>query len=78
MPNFQDVLDAARTLNATERVRLADALWEDLPPEDWPPPSAAWIAEAQKRSSAFDREDSSAGKWPEVRDRARQRAGVDE
>jgi putative addiction module component (TIGR02574 family) len=78
MPTFLDVLSAARTLNTTERIRLANAIWEDVPPEDWPQPDAEWIAEAQRRSAEYDEGRMSAGSWPEVQARARRRAGLDE
>jgi putative addiction module component (TIGR02574 family) len=77
MPTFQDVLDGARTLTPVDRSRLVDALWEDVSPADWPLPSDEWIAEAQRRSAAFDQGLMSAKPWTEVRDRARQKAGLD-
>lgn len=76
MPTFQDVLSAARTLNAAERIRLANTIVEDIPPEDWPLPSAEWIAEAQRRSMEYDQGRMSAASWPEVQTRARRRAGL--
>ena len=77
MPSFQDVLSAARTLNATERLRLANTIWEDTPPTDWPLPDAEWIAEAQRRSADYDEGRMSAATWQEVQARARRKAGLD-
>jgi len=77
MPTFLDVLSAARTLNTTERIRLANAIWEDVPPADWPVPDAEWIAEAQRRSAEYDEGRMSAATWPEVQARARRGAGLD-
>lgn len=77
MPTFQDVLTAARTLNTTDRIRLADAIWEEVSPADWPLPSEEWITEAQRRSVEFDEGRMSAATWPEVQARARRRAGLD-
>ena len=77
MSTFQDVLDAARTLIATDRLRLVEALWEDVPPAEWPLPSQPWITEAQRRSAEYDQERMSATTWPEVRTRARSKAGLD-
>ena len=54
MPTFEDVLSAARTLNTTERIRLANAIWDDVPPAEWPLPDAEWVAEAQRRSAEYD------------------------
>ena len=77
MATFQDVLSAAQTLNTAERIRLANAIWEDIPPADWPLPDAEWIVEAQRRSSEYDEGRMSAVTWPDVRARARRRAGLD-
>lgn len=66
MPSFQEVLTAARTLSAADRLRLVDSLWEDVPPGDWPAPSDQWIAEAQRRSAQYDEGDMTAATWPEV------------
>lgn len=58
MSTFQDVLSAARALSATERILLAETIWEDIPPADWPLPDAQWIAEAQRRSAELDADPS--------------------
>jgi putative addiction module component (TIGR02574 family) len=76
MPTFQEVLSAARTLNTTERIRLANSLWDDVPPAEWPLPDAEWIAEAQQRSAEYDAGRISAFTWLEVQARSRQRAGL--
>jgi len=78
MPTLTDVLAAARTLNSADRIRLADALWEDIPLEEWPQPSPEWIAEAQRRSAEYDAGRMKAATWAEVQVRARQKAGLDE
>jgi putative addiction module component (TIGR02574 family) len=70
MPVFDDILDAARTLTPTDRMRLVDALWEDVAPSEWPLPSAEWIAEAQRRSDEHDQGRTSATPWNEVRARS--------
>ncbi len=77
MPTFHDVIDAARTLTATERIRLVDALWEDVSPTEWPLPSEEWIAEAQRRSADYDEGRTSATPWIGVQARARHKAGLD-
>jgi putative addiction module component (TIGR02574 family) len=78
MPSLQEVLTAARTLSAADRLRLVDSLWEDVPPADWPLPSEQWIAEAQRRSAQYDEGRTSAATWPEVQARARRKAGLNE
>jgi len=77
MSTFDDVLDAAQSLPASDRVRLIDALWDSVPPDQWPPPSEEWIGEAQRRSAEYDAGRMSASPWPEVRQRARRKAGLD-
>ncbi|MBS0260845.1 MAG: addiction module protein [Planctomycetes bacterium] len=74
---FQDVLSAAQTLSPADRMRLVNALWEEVPPEDWPLPGPEWISEAQRRSDEYDAGRMSASTWTEVQARARQKAGLD-
>ena len=76
MPTRNDVLDAARTLTPTDRMRLVDALWEGVAPAEWPLPSEEWIAEAQRRSADYDEGRTSATAWADVRARARREAGL--
>jgi putative addiction module component (TIGR02574 family) len=78
MAILSEVLADARTLSAADRLQLAEALWEDLPPEEWPQPSTEWLAEAQRRSAEFDAGRMKAATWAEVQIRARQKAGLDE
>lgn len=76
--NYQNILHAAKSsLTAQERLRLAQAMWEDVSPEDWTAPSPEWIAEVQSRSAAYDAGEITASSWPEVRSRARGKAGLD-
>ena len=78
MPVFEELLDAVRQLTPADRMRLVDAMWEDVAPIDWPMPSAEWIAEAQRRSQEFDLGLTSATPWSEVRIHARREAGLDD
>ncbi len=78
MTRFEDVLGAAFSLTPADRLRLVDALWNDSPPAEWPPPSEEWIAEAQRRSAQYDEGRMSAAPWPDVRARARRKAGLNE
>jgi putative addiction module component (TIGR02574 family) len=77
MATLQDVLDAARSLTAGDRVRLVQMLWDDVPPADWPLPSDEWIAEAQRRSADYDAGRMTAAPWSDVQARARRKAGLD-
>ncbi|QDT01360.1 addiction module protein [Adhaeretor mobilis] len=69
--SYQDVLTAAETLPSAERAQLVAALLSNVSPDDWSPPSPAWLAEAKRRSDAFDAGDMSGSSWAEVRERAR-------
>ena len=77
MPTFDDVFGAAEALTPFDRIRLVHALWDTIPPDQWPLPSQEWIAEAERRSAEFDAGRMTASIWPEVRERARRKAGLD-
>lgn len=78
MATFDDVFVAAEGLTPADRVRLVHALWDTIPPDEWPAPSPKWVAEAQRRSAEYDAGRMTASPWPEVRQRARRKAGLDE
>ena len=77
MTTMQEILDAAQALAPAERAQLIHALWDTVSPEDWAPPRGDWIAEAQRRSEAYDAGQMTASPWSEVRQRARRKAGLD-
>jgi putative addiction module component (TIGR02574 family) len=77
MTTVQQILEAAQALPAAERVELIHALWDTVSPEDWAPPHGDWMAEAQRRSEAFDAGQMTASTWPDARQRARRKAGLD-
>jgi putative addiction module component (TIGR02574 family) len=77
MPTFDDVFGAAESLAPMDRIRLVQALWDTIPVEQWPAPSAEWVSEAARRSAEIDAGRMSASPWPEVRERARRKAGLD-
>lgn len=77
MRTFDDVYGAAEALTPTDRIRLVHALWETIPPDQWPAPSAEWIVEAERRSAELDAGRMTASPWTEVRERARRKAGLD-
>ncbi|REJ91699.1 MAG: addiction module protein [Planctomycetota bacterium] len=78
MTTVQEVLEAAHRLPSAERARLIHALWDSVSPEDWSPPADESIAEAQRRSAALDAGRMNTAPWPEVRQRARREAGLEE
>jgi len=77
MATYNEIFGAAERLPAEERVRLVQALWDTVTPEDWPPPGDAWADEAQRRSREYDSGEATALPWQEVRARARREAGLD-
>jgi putative addiction module component (TIGR02574 family) len=77
MSTFQDILVAAQALPTSERVQLIGALWNTVSPEDWASPSDAWIDEIRRRSQEIDEGTMTSRPWNEVRERARQKAGLD-
>ena len=77
MTKLNDILTAAQALPAAERAQLISALWDNMAPADWIPPDGQWIAEANRRSDAYDSGEMPGASWPEVRQRARGKAGLD-
>jgi putative addiction module component (TIGR02574 family) len=77
MATYDDILGAAQHLPPSERIQLVHALWETVPPEDWPKPSQEWIDEVQRRSAEYDAGRMTATPWPEVHARARQKARLE-
>ena len=77
MTSLNEILTAAKSLPSPERAQLIAALWDNVSPDDWIPPDAKWIAEANRRSDAYDSGEMSGSAWSEVRERARREAGLD-
>lgn len=77
MTTLAEILDAAQSLNPSERAQLLAALWDNVTPCDWIPPDAHWVAEAKRRSDSFDTGEMTASAWEDVRERARRKAGLD-
>lgn len=78
MQTLNEILAAAQALPPAERAQLIATLWKETDPVNWIPPSDAWIEEARRRSELLDAGKISRSPWPEVRERARRRAGLDE
>ncbi len=78
MVTLSEILDAAQNLPSSERARLIASLWETTSPEDWVLPSDDWVAEANRRSDAFDAGKFSGSDWRGVRQRARRAAGLED
>jgi len=78
MTSMNEILTAAQSLPASERAQLIAALWDNVSPTDWVPPDAQWVAEANRRSDAYDAGEMTGAPWAEVRERARGKAGLDD
>lgn len=78
MTTLSDLLTAAQSLPSSERAQLIAALWDNVAPTDWVPPDAQWVAEANRRSDAYDSGEMTGTTWAEARERARRKAGLDD
>jgi putative addiction module component (TIGR02574 family) len=78
MSTFDGVLGAAQALAPPHRIRLIDALWGTVPQDKWPRPSEEWMAEVRRRSVELDAGRMTTAPWPDVRDRARHAAGLND
>ena len=77
MSTLNEILIAVQSLPATQRAELIGALWDNVSPNDWVPPSDEWIAEGNRRSDSLDAGEMSGSSWSEVRQRPRRKAGLD-
>lgn len=78
MTTLSDILTAAQSLPSSERAQLIAALWDNVAPTDWVPPDSKWVAEANRRSEAYDAGEMTGSAWAEVRKRARRKARLDD
>jgi putative addiction module component (TIGR02574 family) len=69
----EELLRAAQALSAGEQVELITALIAGLDEVEPPPLSPEWMAEIQRRSAAYDRGETTAAPWAEVRARLQAR-----
>ena len=69
------VVDWCRTLAAARAAVQGEPF--DAWLLDWQLPDAEWIAEAERRSAAYDSGEMLAATWAEVKARARGKAGLD-
>lgn len=78
MVTLNDILISAQSLPSSDRARLIASLWDTTSPEDWVPPNADWVGEANRRSDAFDAGEEAASDWLDARKRARKAAGLED
>ena len=78
MVTLNDILISAQLLPSSDRAQLIASLWDTTSPEDWVPPDAEWIIEANRRSDAFDAGNETASDWHDAQKRARKAAGLED
>lgn len=76
--SFDELLSAASHLPPDERLRLSDMLRDTLPPEEWPELSGEWLQEIERRTNLYNAGQMPAAPWPEVRERTRRQAGLND
>ena len=63
----KSLLESALALPESERLELADALWQSLPDDMEEMDDEALAAELQRRSEEMDRDPTAGVSWEEVR-----------
>jgi putative addiction module component (TIGR02574 family) len=77
MVTLNEILTAAQSLPSSDRARLIASLWDTTPPADWVLPDDSLVAEANRRSDAFESGAETGSNWEEARQRARKAAGLE-
>ncbi len=75
MSDFDSILSAAKKLPNEDRVRLIDALWDSVPPDQETPFSDDWLREIESRLAELDSGTACTIPWSEIRDAALARVG---
>jgi putative addiction module component (TIGR02574 family) len=71
-----DLLDQARKLSVQEQIELVEALWDGIAKHgDAPPPSAAQLAELDRRLADHEANPEDVVPWTEVKAAALARIG---
>ena len=70
MQDFNSILSAAQSLTTGERLKLIDALWESVPPEEEMPLTDEWAREIGRRVSEIDQGKAKLIPWDEIRSKA--------
>jgi len=76
MTTLDEVLQAAQKLPSAQRAQLIATLWDGVIPDDWVPPTEDWVQESQCRIDAYESGQMTSSSWSEVRQRARNKAGL--
>jgi putative addiction module component (TIGR02574 family) len=75
MIDFNSVLNDARRLSESERLRLIDALWESVPDDANLPLDEAWAAELERRVAEIQSGAVETVPWETIRAEALARIG---
>jgi putative addiction module component (TIGR02574 family) len=67
MVTLNEILIAAQSLPSPDRARLIASLWDTTSPAEWVVPDASWVAEANRRSDAFEAGTETGLTWGEAR-----------
>lgn len=69
------MLSAAQQLAEEDRLRLIDALWDSVPPDQNAPFSADWAHEIERRVAELEAGTARTISWPQIRDAVLARVG---
>jgi putative addiction module component (TIGR02574 family) len=75
MANFDAIFDAARHLEAHDRLRLIDALWDTVRPGADLSHHDEWAAELEKRVASLEAGAAPTVPWARIREEALARIG---
>jgi len=75
MTDFGSVLSAAQQLPEQDRLRLIEALWDTVPPEEDAPFSTEWAREIEARVAELDAGTAQTVPWSIIRAEALGRIG---
>ncbi len=75
MSDYDSILSAAKRLPAEDRVRLIDALWDTVPPDQNAPFSDSWLHEIRQRVAELDAGTGRTIPWSEIREAGLARLG---
>jgi putative addiction module component (TIGR02574 family) len=73
--DFNSVFNAAQQLQAADRLRLLNALWDTAPADADVPLHDDWSAELEKRVAAIQAGEAALIPWTEIRQAALARIG---
>jgi len=77
MPDFNSVFTAASQLPVSDQLRLIDELAANVPDDQPPTLSPAWVAEIERRTAEVDAGTVATVPWAEVRRELFRRASSD-